>query len=262
MQNSSSAAANVIADLLHQGEEEFRMISQKRVLIFASIIILSLLLSSLLSGCCGLFPLPKPKPDLTQTPEVVVGPGHTEVPEIACPTEKTLYSLWFSHLAVLDIDAGDGETFYLKFENIPPSYFDLWIESDGTISNEGIFREAPIGYNGTANHPKDADCPVQTFDGTWQMRAKITGTCVNDVARIHIIEEWIDAELHSSCGDAIGPGPGLYSGPELDLIFDLNSDFPADGIQIPAGGLFHASYAYVLYPAGYELPIVPLVPEQ
>ena len=61
MQNSSSAAANVIADLQPQGEEEFRMISQKRVLIFASIIILSFLLSSLLSGCCGLFPLPKPE---------------------------------------------------------------------------------------------------------------------------------------------------------------------------------------------------------
>jgi len=238
------------------------MISQKRVQLFSSIIILSLLLSFLLSGCCPLFPLPKPKSTSTPTPVVAVGPGQTEVPEIACPDEKTLYSLWFSHLAVMDIDAGDGETFYLKFENIPPSYFDLWIEADGTISNEGILREAPIGYNGTANHPNDNDCPVQTFAGTWQMRATITGSCKNNVAKIRIKEEWIDPVLNSDCGGGEGSEPGLYSAPELDLVLDLSDPFPTDGIQIPEGGLFHASYAYVLYPAGYELPIVPLVPEQ
>jgi hypothetical protein len=94
------------------------------------------------------------------------------------------------------------------------------------------------------------------------MKATITGTCKNDVAKIHIIEEWVNPELHSSCGDAIGPGPGLYSAPELDLVFDLNDPYPADYVEIPEGGVFHATYAYHLWPAGYELPVVPLVPEE
>jgi hypothetical protein len=182
--------------------------------------------------------------------------------DLHCPEEKTLYSLWFSHYAVLDIDAGNGETFYLAFENTPPSFFDFWIEADGTIGNEGIFREAPIGYQGTANHPNSDTCPVQTFEGSWQMRGKITGTCVNDIIRIHIIEEWIDPVLESDCGQSVSIGAGLYSAPELDLVFDLNDKYPSDSVEIPEGGPFHASYAYHVWLAGYDLPIVPLVPEE
>lgn len=185
-----------------------------------------------------------------------------QIPLRTCPTEKTLFTLWFSHLAVLDNEWGDGETFYLKFENVPPSFFDLWIDADGTVTNEGIFSETPIGYYGEANYPDDNDCPVQIFEGVWQMRAKISGVCENGIVRIHIIEEWLNPVLHSSCEDPEGLDPGLTSAPELNLVFDLSSDFPADGITIPEGGPFHASYDYALYPAGYELPVVPLVPEQ
>ncbi len=230
------------------------MVSKKRILISVPIILIILLLTIALSGCGGLSPQATPTP----TPEVGVGPDQPEVPILSCPDEKTLYSLWFSHLTVLDIDAGDGETFYLQFDNIPPSFFDLWIDADGNVTNEGIFSETSIAYQGVANHPDDDDCPVQTFEGDWQMKAEISGICENNIVTLHIKEEFLDSDLHSSCGDALGPGPGLYSGPELDLIFDLSSDFPADGITIPEGGAFHASYDYALYPAGYELPVVPL----
>jgi len=198
----------------------------------------------------------------TPTPTAVASGGEPDKIQLICPEDDTLFSLWFSHHTVLDIDAGDGETFHLEFENIPPSFFDLWINADGTISNEGIVREAPIGYHGTATHPNDDDCPVQTFDGTTQMKATITGTCTNNKVQIHIVEEWIDPTLNSDCGSAIGPGPGLYSAPELDLVFDLNDQYPSDVVQIPEGGPFHATYAYHLWLAGYELPIVPLVPER
>ncbi len=225
------------------------MISKKRFSHPASFITLVTSILLVISACSN------PAPQVTSTPTVA---GEIEVPDLACPDEKTLFTLWISHLAVLDIDMGDGETLYLQFDNIPPSFFDLWINADGVVTNEGIFSETPIGYHGIANHPDNDNCPVQTFEGVWQMRATITGTCVNDVVRIHIIEEWVNAELHSDCGGGEGQGQGLYSGPELDLTFDLNSDFPADGITIPEGGPFHASYDYALYPAGYELPIVPL----
>ncbi len=233
------------------------MISKGKVNSSGYLIILGLIIIFGLSACSN------PAPQATPTPTLGfdLGSDGTEIPDIACPDEKTLFTLWFSHLAVLDIDMGDGETFYLKFENIPPSFFDLWIDADGTVTNEGIFNETPIGYYGEANHPGDDDCPVQIFEGDWQMKAEINGICVNDTVTLHIKEEFLDSDLHSSCGDAIGPGPGLYSGPELDLTFDLNSDFPADGITIPEGGQFHASYDYALYPAGYELPVVPLTEE-
>ncbi len=230
------------------------MISKKRFSHPASFITLVISILLIISACSS------PAPQATATPTLGfdLGSDGTEIPDLACPDEKTLFTLWFSHLSVLDIDMGDGETFYLQFDNIPPSFFDLWINADGVVTNEGIFSETTIGYHGVANHPDDDDCPVQTFEGVWRMKAEISGVCVNDVVTLHIKEEFLDSDLHSSCGDAIGPGEGLYSGPELDLTFDLNSDFPADGITIPEGGPFHASYDYALYPAGYELPVVPL----
>lgn len=236
------------------------MISKKQLTHPASLITLGLIIIFIISACST------QANTGTATPGAAAGQEDSDfdaqIPLRTCPTEKTLFTLWFSHLAVLDIDMGDGETFYLKFENIPPSFFDLWIDADGTVTNEGIVSETPIGYYGEANHPDDDDCPVQIFEGDWQMIAEISGICVNDIVTLHIKEEFLDSDLHSSCGDAISPGPGLYSGPELDLTFDLNSDFPADGITIPEGGPFHASYDYALYPAGYELPVVPLVPKQ
>lgn len=232
------------------------MVGEDRIKSVAFLSVLGILIILLISGCST------PPIQTTPTPTEVVGQGSgtPEVLELSCPEEKTLYNLWLSHLAVLNIDAGEGETFYLKEENIPPSYFQLWIEPSGTISTDLIINITKIGYHGTATHPGDDDCPVQTFDGIWEMRATISGKCENDIVRLRITEEWINPELHSDCGDAIGPGPGLYSAPELDLVFDLSEDYPADGITIPEGGPFHASYDYHLYPMGFDIP--PLVPEQ
>ena len=128
--------------------------------------------------------------------------------------------------------------------------------------NEGIFREVPIAYSGIANHPNSDTCPVQVFEGTWMMRGSITGSCKNDTVRIHIVEEWIDPTLESNCTGEISSGEGLFSAPELDLTFDLNDPYPSDFVEIGPGGPFQASYAYHLWVAGYELPIVPLVPEK
>jgi hypothetical protein len=232
------------------------MVGEDRIKSVAFLSVLGILIILLISGCST----PPIQTTPTPTEGVSQGADLPEVLELSCPDEKTLYNLWLSHLAVLNIDAGEGETFYLKEENIPPSYFQLWIEPSGTISTDLIINITKIGYHGTATHPKDADCPVQTFDGIWEMRATISGKCENDIVRLRITEEWINPELHSDCGDAIGPGPGLYSAPELDLVFDLSEDYPADGITIPEGGPFHASYDYHLYPMGFDIP--PLVPEQ
>lgn len=235
------------------------MIREKQLTHIASLITLVLSILLIISACS------------TQANTGTAAPGATagqedsdfdaQTPPRTCPTEKTLYNLWFSHLSVIDIDAGGGETFYLKFENIPPSYFQLWINPSGKISTELIINITKISYQGTAIYPDDNYCPVQTYDGIWEMKAEISGVCEKGIVRLHIVEEWINPALHSSCGDWASP-PGLYSAPELNLTFDLSSDFPRDGITIPEGGMFHASYDYNLVPEGFELELVPLVPKQ
>jgi hypothetical protein len=235
------------------------MISKKRFSHPASLITLGLIIIFIISACSA------QAKQVTETPGAAAGQEDSDfdaqTPPRTCPTEKTLYNLWFSHLAVIDIDAGGGETIYLKFENIPPSYFQLWINPSGKISTESFINITKISYQGTATYPDDGICPVQVFDGIWEMKAEISGVCEKGIVRLHIVEEWINPALHSSCGDWASP-PGLYSAPELNLTFDLSSDFPADGITIPEGGMFHASYNYHLVPEGYEIQLVPLVPKQ
>ncbi len=242
------------------------MVSKKQLTHITSLILICLSILFIISACRARPPQPAAptlgfdlSSDELDTPEPTLGFDlsfdETETPNLNCPNEKTLYNLWIIHEAVLDIDAGDGETFYLKFENKPPSFFQLWINPSGIISTDLIINLTEIEYHGIANHPKDADCPVQTFNGIWEMQAEISGVCQEGIVNLHIIEEWIDPVLHSSCGDPIGSVPGTVSAPELDLRFDLSSDIPADGITIPEGGPFHASYRYHLTRPDFDLPM-------
>jgi hypothetical protein len=187
-----------------------------------------------------------------------LSPDDTEKPDLKCPDEKTLYNLWLSHDEVLDVEDG-GEKFHLEWTNIPPSFFQLWINPSGTISTENIVNNTDIGYHGTMIDPDNDDCPVATFDGVWELHAEIIGSCKNDIVYVHIEEEWINPVLQSDCGSS-RLEPGFYSAPELDLVFDLSEEYPSDGFTIPEGGLYHASYNYHLYPVGFDLP--PLVPDK
>ena len=234
------------------------MIIKRKTHNVRSITILGFIIIILISACKneGFQP--------TATPGLAAGQGEDEhaadIQLTRCPSEKTLVYLLMDHQAVLDIDAGDGETFYLKFENPPTSFFQVWIEPSGIVSNEGISIPVDVNYHGTANHPNSEKCPEQTFDGVWSMQADIIGTCKNRTVVITIIEEWIDPILRSSCGDPPISGPGLISAPQLKLKFDLSETFPTDGITSPRGGPFYSSYWYFIVPAGDKLPIVPLVP--
>jgi len=182
--------------------------------------------------------------------------------DLSCPKEKTYFDLWLSHYAVLDIDPGNGETIYLKYENPDLVAYAISIDPDGTVSNKGEeVNAAMIDYHGEAKHPNSNDCPVQTFDGSWELKATITGSCANDIVRIHIIEEWVDPVLESDCGDAISPGSGLFSAPELDLTFNLKDKIPSDAVELMGGGPFQASYTYYLWPEDTKLLIDPLVPD-
>jgi len=54
------------------------------------------------------------------TPTALASGGEPDQIQLSCPEEDTLFNLWFSHYTVLQIDAGDGETFHLEEVNIPP----------------------------------------------------------------------------------------------------------------------------------------------
>jgi len=178
---------------------------------------------------------------------------------VDCPSERTLYTLFYSHLQVTDIDSGE-ETFYLKVTNTDvateeePTIFQFWIEPSGIVSTESIINQTKIGYHGTAKHPNDKSCPVQTFHGVWELKAEISGRCELGIIYLHIKEEWVDPILHSDCGDAIGPGPGVYSAPVLDPIFDLSSDYPVYGVSIPEGGMLHVDYVFNLQVNDFSAP--------
>jgi hypothetical protein len=184
--------------------------------------------------------------------------------EGGCPAVETAYILWFSHKTVMHTGSEAEGIMHLEFENIPPSYFSFWIDPAGKASNTDIIDSSQIGYDGYSTHPGSNDCPMQIFQGTWKIEATITGSCRDGIVRIHVVEEWVNPVLKSSCGDAT-PGPGMFSAPELDLTFDLQERAPMDGINVgQEGGVFYASYVYQLNERlgspNPELPVEPLVP--
>jgi len=214
--------------------------------------ILGLIIIFIFSACS-----PPDSPE-TETPVAVAGQDENgydlQLPPGTCPTEGTFFNLYVHHLAVLQFEAGDGEIFYLKFENIPQSAFPVVVGPLGIYHNENYDYPIHINYHGTFTHPDDDDCPVQTFDGMWVMEAEISGLCQKGIVYLEIKEEWKNPVLKSSCGDPPGIVSQTVSAPELGLEFDLKEDFPRDGIEIPEGGLFHAKYQYTLIPLGDSDP--------
>jgi len=218
-------------------------------------IILGLVIILMISACSP------PDGQGTETPIAAAGQDDSgfdlQLPPGTCPPEGTFYNLYVDHLAVLQFDTGDGETFYLKFENIPQGYFPVYFGPLGIITNDNYSYPIEISYQGTFTHPNDEDCPVQTFEGIWEMQAEISGLCQEGIAYLGVKEEWINPVLHSSCGDPPGIVSETVSAPELEVEFNLSEDFPRDGIKIPEGGLFHATYQYTFLPLG-ENGIPPL----
>ena len=221
------------------------------------LIILGLVTIFIISACSP------PTGQETATPGAAAGQDENgsdvQLPSGTCPSEGAFYNLYVNHLTVEQFDHGDGETFYLKFENLPHEVFPVEVGPLGIFTNEDYNYPIKISYQGTATHPNDADCPVQTFEGIWEMQAEISGLCQEGFVYLEIKEEWIRPVLHSSCGDPPGEVPETVSAPELELVFDLREDFPQDGINIPEGGYFHATYHYTLLPLGEnDLPVAPL----
>lgn len=178
----------------------------------------------------------------------------------SCPEPGEIMYLWFSHFSILDQDFGGGETFHLEFENQPPSYFLLSFNQQGEILEPEPQYINQIAYQGTATHPNSSDCPIQTFDGVWELTAELSGICQDGQVRVHIEELWLEPWLKSSCGqlDAV---PGITSAPELDLRFDLSEAGPMDGLIVGTrDSVFYANYSYQLSPSD-ALEIVPLVPD-
>jgi len=179
----------------------------------------------------------------------------------SCPDPGEMMYLWFSHFSVLDQDFGGGETFHLEFENQPPSHFRLSFNQQGEIVEPEPQYINKIGYYGKATHPNSSDCPIQIFDGAWELTAELSGTCQDGQVDLHIEELWLEPQLKSSCGhlDAV---PGITSAPELDLRFDLNEAGPMDGLIVGTrDSVFYANYSYQLSPSD-ALEIVPLIPDQ
>jgi len=222
------------------------------------LIILGLVIIFIISACSP------PTGQGTTTPGAATGQDENgfdiQIQPGTCPPEGTFYNLFVNHRAIMDLDLGDGETFYMKWENLPQVVFPVEVGPLGIFTNENYNYPIKISYQGTATHPNDSECPVQTFEGIWEMQAEISGLCLEGIVYMEIKEVWIKSDLHSDCDDPIGGSPESVSAPELELEFDLSEDFPQDRITIPEGGVFHATYHYTLLPLGEdELPLAPLI---
>ena len=227
-------------------------------------VLFSLLLAVLflISGACGSIGLNGEEVPTRGENEEESGLGTREQAlSGSCPEPGEMMYLWFSHFSLLDQDFGGGETFHLEFENQPPSYFLLSFNQTGDILEPESQYINQIRYQGTATHPNNRDCPIQTFDGVWELTAELSGTCQDGQVDLHIEELWLEPQLKSSCGQ-LDPVPGITSAPELDLRFDLSEAGPRDGLIVGTrDSVFYANYSYQLSPSD-SLEIVPLVPDQ
>jgi len=111
------------------------MISKGRLPDSQSLIILGLVIIFIISGCSP------PTGQGTATPGAAAGQDDNgfdkQIPPGTCPPEGTFYNLWVDHLAVEQFDSGNGETFYLKFENIPQEVFPV----EGDVGENDLFLE-------------------------------------------------------------------------------------------------------------------------
>lgn len=223
------------------------------------IFIISILL--ILSSCSGWNPSPLERADPEEYDDEYSDQDQIASQPIGkCPEEKTYYQLWFSHQVVLDTAAPDGSNLiHITWENREDSFFVFTVFPDGTIRNEDPESKVDIYYHGRAEHPDSDDCALQVFNGAWPLKAEITGTCQDDLMKIHIREEWVKPVLESNCGTMPAMGLDWFSAPELDLEFDLTEGLAMDGIELGANPSYYGQYYYSINedPALYLVPLVP-----
>jgi hypothetical protein len=177
-----------------------------------------------------------------------------------CP-QKELFGLKYDHEYVLNMsEPGEGSELHLEWNEEEPAVFSIHFDVSGKVSNDELGDE-PVniiveGWVKTS----DSDCPIAYLDGIWPLTADIQGTCKDGIVKLHVTEHFEDVTLNSTCDGVAGPGPGLYSAPEVDLTFDLSVPMTNDGIMY--GSRDSHVYAFYWYELSKDsLELVPLVPD-
>jgi hypothetical protein len=187
--------------------------------------------------------------DSTQTPSSIddedSDQDQNEIGPIGnCPKYATKYILKYSHHAVLDIDPGTGETFYMVWENIPPSDIYLWIDEENAVTIAKDQENINVQVDGEAHYPDNKNCSVQNLFGVWNLRTDLRGECANGMVDITVSHQWINSDLESSCGEISKFASSISSAPEHHLFFNLADEFPAAQKKYGEGTMYEASFSY------------------
>ena len=210
----------------------------------------------LISLCCGflIFGLSacnspgtgedNPEPTLVggEAQEVELGQQEQTLKKGECPKVDSMYELLYDHEVVLNSpDVGDV-SFHFEWEEREPSSFNFFIGTDGKVRN-AIMNGAIIKVSGWHTTPSK-ECPINYIQGSWILRANISGTCQDGIVTMKVLESFSSDELTGSCGDPISV-PGRTKAPELTLTFDLSEPESTDGITSGSrGDLLHVLYWY------------------
>jgi len=222
--------------------------------------------------CCGFLILGIAACNLPDTgaddPEPTVAGGESQDVELGqqeqalkkgeCPEPDSMYELVYDHEMVLNSPDVEDISFHFEWEEEAPAIFNVWFDDSGKVDNIDLTNTATINVSGWHTTASD-ECPINYIEGAWPLTADITGTCKKGIVKLHVTEHFEDVTLTGSCGDPIGPGPGLYSAPELDLVFDLSIPRTNDGIMSGSrDSVFYAFYWYELTRFFEPLELVPL----
>jgi hypothetical protein len=174
-----------------------------------------------------------------------------------CPEPDSMYELVYDHELVLNSPDVEDMSYHFEWEEKQPADFNVWFYDSGRVDNIDLTNPVTINVSGWVKTGDD-DCPINYIHGAWPLTADIQGTCKKGIVTLHVEEHFEDVTLTGSCGDPLGPGPGLYSAPEVDLTFDLSIPMTNDGIM----GGSRDSMMYLKYWYELKLPdkldLVPL----
>jgi hypothetical protein len=163
-----------------------------------------------------------------------------------CPEPAAIYDLIYDHEMVLNSPDVEDVSFHFEWEEQEPAEFRIYFGESGKVDNIDIQNTVTINVSGWHTTSSD-ECPINYIQGAWPLTADIQGTCKKGIVKLHVKEHFEDVTLTGSCGDPVGPGPGTYSAPELDLTFDLSIPRTNDGIMSGSrDDMFYAFYWYEL----------------
>lgn len=207
-----------------------------------------ILVAALTGTACSILPSraeKTPSVSPSQYDEDEAGLSKEETDFAACPEQDWLFHLDYTHHLV----AKRGNIFHYEMNSEPEATFMVTIRKDGRIDGDDFDNQTPVSITGFAG-----DC---TFEGTNMLHADMMGFCVDGIAMIDIVEEYLEGfQFLETCpeGSIVQGGESLTSAPEARHHFDLTKDSDTKILELQTDAISFR-YTWTLRPAGPPIPL-------